>query len=113
MGDAPKVRRTRYITMGECRKCGRKRTSGLYVRQHFGSILPKASRFFMPESNVYASSTTGSTMLDCAGCGQPQLAKEVRGKYNPAVPCNAKCTTAKGFTCECSCGGKNHGAGFG
>jgi len=107
-----KIRRTRYISMAECRGCGRKRTSGLYVYQHSGVVLPKGSRFFMPESSVYASATTGSTMIDCAGCGNPQLAKEVRGRFNAAVPCNAKCTSAKGFSCECSCGGKNHGAGY-
>jgi hypothetical protein len=26
--------------------------------------------------------------------------------------CNAKCISAQGPNCECSCGGKNHGAGF-
>lgn len=26
--------------------------------------------------------------------------------------CDARCTEAKGFRCECSCGGKNHGAGL-
>lgn len=112
MGDAPKVRRTRFLSMGPCRTCGRVRTSGLYVRQHTGGILTKDSRWHMPESAVYASSTTGSAMIDCAGCGNPQLAKEVRGTFKASVPCNAKCTTAKGFTCECSCGGKNHGAGY-
>jgi hypothetical protein len=25
--------------------------------------------------------------------------------------CDARCTSAKGFRCECECGGKNHGAG--
>ena len=34
----------------------------------------------------------------------------VSGKTNPAVPCDARCTTARGHSCECSCGGKNHGA---
>lgn len=25
------------------------------------------------------------------------------------TPCDARCTSAKGFKCECSCGGANHG----
>lgn len=33
-------------------------------------------------------------------------------KSNPSKhKCSAKCTEAKGFLCECECGGKNHGAG--
>jgi hypothetical protein len=27
---------------------------------------------------------------------------------NPAVKCADRCTHAKGFSCECSCGGENH-----
>jgi hypothetical protein len=33
-------------------------------------------------------------------------------KSNPSKhKCDARCTNAKGFKCECECGGKNHGAG--
>jgi hypothetical protein len=33
-------------------------------------------------------------------------------KSNPSLhKCDARCTNAKGHNCECSCGGKNHGAG--
>ena len=28
---------------------------------------------------------------------------------NKTTRCDARCTHAKGFDCECSCGGKNHG----
>lgn len=34
----------------------------------------------------------------------------VRGTHNPGVPCDSRCTGARGNNCECSCGGKNHGA---
>lgn len=26
--------------------------------------------------------------------------------------CDARCVHARGFVCNCSCGGKNHGRGF-
>lgn len=29
------------------------------------------------------------------------------------TPCNGTCMHATGFTCDCSCGGKNHGRGHG
>lgn len=33
-------------------------------------------------------------------------------KKNPSLhKCDARCQHAKGHKCECSCGGKNHGAG--
>jgi hypothetical protein len=40
----------------------------------------------------------------------------VRGRAIKAVisthPCDERCTSAKGNLCECSCGGKNHGADY-
>jgi hypothetical protein len=36
----------------------------------------------------------------------------VQGKLAPEHICNAKCMASIGFQCECSCGGKNHGASF-
>lgn len=35
----------------------------------------------------------------------------IRGTYVATVPCDARCAFAKGHDCQCSCGGKNHGAG--
>lgn len=37
--------------------------------------------------------------------------KRVKGTYSADVPCDARCTNAKGHLCTCSCGGANHGAG--
>jgi hypothetical protein len=37
--------------------------------------------------------------------------ERVHGHVNAEVPCNARCTGARGPNCECQCGGKNHGAG--
>ena len=36
---------------------------------------------------------------------------KVQGYVSDHV-CDARCTSAKGFQCECSCGGKNHGKDF-
>lgn len=35
----------------------------------------------------------------------------VRGTYNAGVKCTARCIDARRADCECSCAGKNHGAG--
>lgn len=54
---------------------------------------------------------SGGWALLCRGCGAERRALPVAGKLSPAHVCNAKCIEGKGFTCECSCGGANHGAG--
>lgn len=54
----------------------------------------------------------GALLVFCRGCGLAGGATRVSGTYNPNIKCNAKCTHAKGFSCECSCGGRNHGAGY-
>ena len=61
---------------------------------------------------VYRHPRTGELVLRCRSCGKPRTARLVKGTYKKSVPCNAKCTEAKGFSCECSCAGKNHGASY-
>jgi len=41
-------------------------------------------------------------------CGRPMRTDKIRGRVTDQ-PCDARCTHAKGSSCECSCGGKNHG----
>lgn len=48
-----------------------------------------------------------------ACCGKPVTMKSVKGTRNPDIPCSAKCMASKGHVCECSCGGRNHGASWG
>lgn len=40
------------------------------------------------------------------------VTRRILRKANPSNhECDARCRNAKGFNCECSCGGKFHGAG--
>lgn len=44
-----------------------------------------------------------------------QCSRKIKFKSNPSRhECDSRCTHAKGrtMTCECSCGGKNHGRGY-
>lgn len=45
--------------------------------------------------------------------GQPMpVTRSIDYKKNPSLhKCDARCRHAKGNSCECSCGGKFHGAG--
>lgn len=49
----------------------------------------------------------------CDGCGRAMTYGRLQGRVVPSVPCNAKCANSRGFICDCSCGGKHHGAGWG
>lgn len=51
--------------------------------------------------------------VDLSCCGAQVTMKAVIGTRNADVPCDERCTEAKGHKCECACGGRNHGAGHG
>jgi hypothetical protein len=41
-----------------------------------------------------------------------QATRKIERKSNPSLhKCDARCTHAKGFKCECACGGANHARG--
>jgi hypothetical protein len=45
------------------------------------------------------------------GEGSKPVARVIFFKKNPSLhKCDARCLNATGHNCECSCGGKNHGA---
>lgn len=52
-----------------------------------------------------------SVWFRCWTCRAPFKAVEIRGRRT-AHECDARCLAGKGATCECACGGKNHGASF-
>ena len=46
-------------------------------------------------------------------CGRSMGFGWLKAFLSPSVKCNARCTHAVGFNCECSCGGENHATGGG
>lgn len=54
---------------------------------------------------------SGNLVCACRGCAKLMYVFPVHGKFSAKHECNAKCLSSHGFICECSCGGKNHGAG--
>lgn len=50
----------------------------------------------------------GFPILRCR-CGNEQYLDVVRG-FQSDHKCDARCTSATGKNCECSCGGANHGS---
>ena len=45
-------------------------------------------------------------------CGKWHFIRRVVGKFVAEKGCDGRCMSATGHNCECSCGGKNHGAGW-
>ncbi len=50
-----------------------------------------------------------SASVECA-CGAAVSVSVVKGRVNADAACNAKCEASTGPTCECACGGENHGS---
>lgn len=98
---------------GKC-KCGAK-FSALVVSETFGEIAGPVSRHrgteFHTERFDYAEYCYG--LVYVCKCGATRIAKPVQGKFVADKKCNALCQSAAGHSCECACGGKNHGASHG
>lgn len=83
------------------------------------SLLACAVKLSRAPWRAYQASESGRFYCEEAGCWirvpcacgeRIVFAKPVHGKRNDTVRCDARCTGAKGHSCECSCGGRNHGA---
>lgn len=94
----------RYIA--KCKACGC-HTSG----QTEGQSALRVKDDPLRTGDVYTHKS-GAIVLDCRKCGAPRYAKLVRGVVSHKHVCGARCMSSTGITCECSCGGRNHGAGF-
>lgn len=42
----------------------------------------------------------------------PMKVESLKAKHNPTKVCDDRCVSAKRASCECSCGGVNHGTQF-
>lgn len=86
---------TRYIV--KCKSCKRAWTFSLLQRQHGGD----------PSAFCFAQ------VRAMGGCcaNFKRSCKFVSGKFSAVHTCGSKCLSSTGPACECSCGGKNHGAG--
>ena len=54
--------------------------------------------------------------VPCSKCGTVMYLaffQPIRGVVRADCPCDPRCTGAHGPSCECSCGGANHGADYG
>jgi hypothetical protein len=59
----------------------------------------------------YSAANPADHGLQC--CGRYMRGDRLQASLRPEVKCNARCTHAVGFICDCSCAGKNHASGGG
>lgn len=90
---------------GRCKACAGIVSIEATIEKKFVA-LPNGAREF-----VYYSESLGHHFGAMCLCGKRITFIRVRGRVT-AHKCGAKCLSSKGHVCECSCGGKNHGAGF-
>lgn len=94
------LRSTRYIA--KCKGCN-----------IHSSALSKGQDVLKARApGVVYQDNMGWFRIDCRKCGEPQTSRMVKGKVSQKHECNAKCLSSTGGVCECSCGGKNHGASY-
>ena len=100
----------RYL--GKCRscKCAVRVTATVTVRKgigHYGRSTYHALVTF-PNGQSYGSDSAERVFFKCL-CGRNVEFRRLRGIVT-AHKCNVKCLASTSGVCECSCGGKNHGA---
>lgn len=93
---------------GKCRACKAHHTA---LVTHETRTLTRSDRIKEASRSSTATGPDGKPWRGVACCGKPVDMKPVKGIHNDEIECGAKCRASKGHRCECSCGGKNHGAG--
>lgn len=93
---------------GRCRTCKRARTQVVTVETERTYRSDKFGEVGRRTAVTLENGTRAPAGFEC--CGRSWDFKAVRGRLNPEKQCSAKCQASVGHTCECSCGGKNHGA---
>lgn len=85
-----------------------------------GYLLPDTIRSLartgLPHTQVSESVMPGfAAALAASGLVCPEhdrvlMPTLMRGTVNPAKECDGRCRSARGASCDCSCGGEHHGA---
>ena len=96
---------TRYIA--KCRTCN---THTSTLASNVNRANAEMGALFYDEKGE--SGVFGALVMACRSCGRARRAAPVVGKVSTKHQCNAKCLASTSGKCECSCGGKNHGASY-
>lgn len=108
----------KMLMVGRCRHCRKglrvSAQPGVMVRA--GGVVTRYAFKINGEVvlGVVINSHSDGTSIPCPAC-LPAVRRmrlmPVRGVYNANKKCSARCMSATGPSCECACGGANHGGG--
>lgn len=97
---------------GKCKRCKRRASVLAHdMRQLFRGPDGDWWNLYVDEAGCPLKFNNGRIVVWCA-CGHFVKCEPVRGRFKADHKCDARCLNAKGHSCECACGGKNHGAGY-
>jgi len=107
----PAARRGPVALLGKCKACkAPRKVVGQPGLKHTARSVRCA---FDLGGGTIVCATAGSFSDGCfmtCPCGKRFPVRPVRGTHNPDKACSARCQSATGPSCECACGGDNHGA---
>lgn len=92
-----------------CHRCGTRQTRLVLEPVRYSTNKGKTRRYVCGLPTLNGTRVYYTIRCPTAGCGGSLAFDTVRATLNPTVPCDARCTNAKGCSCDCSCRGKNHG----
>ena len=95
-------------------RCGRKAHDYTATRRYMGVDKWGAKQWGTPKfTRVHEDGRERDISVDafCDGCKNYRKSTHVNGRVTEHK-CDARCLAATGSSCECECGGKNHGAGW-
>jgi hypothetical protein len=101
-----------------CKQCKVGKRVEYPIEQGKGYFFRMDSRGQLIPSSVWIDACGGgrptiyggdTEMGICSTCRKMMSCGTLKAHYRPEVKCSAICTGARGHTCDCSCGGKNHG----
>ena len=108
------------IVIYNCKRCktGRRveypdaspRYRGTYTRTTEGGAVHTPGAWFSSWGGGRPPVREGDPLGFCRTCERPMHWGYLQAATRDDVRCDARCTHARGHSCECSCGGKNHGA---
>ena len=70
----------------------------------------REGNFLVTEAGEPLRYTAYGYTRKCEACSKTMTGVSVSGKVNAEKACSARCQSATGPSCECACGGENHGA---
>lgn len=104
------VTRTSIVTLlGKCYACGTKSRIDAEIETTDSAWLNAPhTEYRMVTKGIKRDRITGCYSARCE-CGVDFQVKPLSRGWNRTTKCGARCTSAIGPSCDCQCGGKNHG----